>query len=165
MKNPLKLIKDWIAIQDSNERIQYDFYALSYYFFIGYDRDNASDPKAIGEHYMSYLNEELETREVLARAISFKALINFSILGRDTSEGWELSRERTMAVDSRLRETDEKYKPDFIARIMSDFDERKEIWIAWCKQWHELTSQDLSDDRLAEWWGYASHEELKKRQL
>ena len=147
--NPLNSILNWFDNQTQNVKV--DFVALSAHFLPDNSIERELDRDKQLELFRNFLiGDSLSPKEVVQRTLFLKALINFSLDGRETEEGWEKSRVINEKVDKKINS--EGHKSDMYEKFMVDFSERKDKWIAWANEWYQLIQTDLSDSRIANWY-------------
>jgi len=147
--NPLNVISEWFDQQDDN--IKYDFVGMAAHFLLDNSIELEFDKNERIKKFKNYLlDNNLTEKETMQRTMFLKSLINFTIDGRNTEEGWEKSRGMNEEIDKKLKSEGK----DFGAyeNFMKDYQERKEKWIIWAKEWETLLNGKLTDRSIADWY-------------
>ncbi len=158
MNNPLLIIADWFDNQKDRD-IQLDLVGLVAHFHLDSTIELERDNEKKIDKFKNYLtDEDLSDKEVIQRSIFMRGLISSMLDGRDTEEGWELSKSRIEAVSERMPDTG----IDTLNSFMNTYEHRKITWIAWSNSWKALIDSDLADRNLFDWYFSESTNKMRK---
>lgn len=146
---PIETISKWFDAQD--KKIKVDFVGLASHFHLDekIEKELGNDTQI--ELFREYLNnDKLTPKEEIQRTLFLKSLINFTINGRDTDEGWEKSRKLNETIDNKLKSEGRSFGA--FENFMKDYEERKAKWVDWSNKWKDLLSSDLSDKVIGDWY-------------
>lgn len=153
--NPLERILNWLENQDEN--LQYELIALSGHFHLDEEIDKEFDKEEKIRLYKQYLNSEgLIKSEILKRALYIIKLIDFSVAKRDSDEGWTEVMDNHLMLMSRAESEGQNLEESLSKEFFETFHERKQIWIDACSDWYTLTSTELSNKAIADWYFFGN---------
>jgi len=145
--SPLKLIHDWFLQEDDATRSELVHLAAAYHPTASMDA--AMDDAELITLFEAYLTEEIPSKkEVVQRVFFIKSLLEACLFGRDTEEGWEVSKRRNAYIHERATQRESESLTQIYDKFLETFDERKAKWIAWSAQWQELVNDKLRYDNL-----------------
>ncbi|MCM8570867.1 hypothetical protein NE848_15835 [Gramella jeungdoensis] len=147
--DPLNKILNWI--NELPLEIQSELVSLTSHFHFDKTIERELDENERLSKFKEYLDSEnLDDNEIVQRALFIKKLIDFSMAGRGTEEDWTEVLDRHLDTRSRLKEKGlpTKMNDDFL----STYQERKSKWIELYSNWENISNNELSDKKIADWY-------------
>lgn len=147
--NPLAKIEKWFCSQ--TEEIQLEIADLAGHF----QSDNISSAKSNKDkrikEFLDYIDSsELEDKEIVKRTLWITRLLTFAFSGRDTQQSWTDALDHYLSFRSKLKH--ENRPTEAADKILRNFPERKEQWLAICTSWEKLNSRQLTDKQISDWY-------------
>lgn len=145
MDTPLDKIREWYISMPHDTQIELS--ALS--FLLHYDngiKEEYDDEKRNEKFILFMTPTGLDGFEVISRTLFMMNLLDFSLFGRDTEEGWDETLDRNL--DTRNSFTEKGMSPDFIDKMLSTWQDRKYHWIGISNVWKETKEKYLNGKEL-----------------
>ncbi len=149
MSNPLDEIRNWLS---SLDQISHDHLInLATHFHTDENIYLHTGTDKGLKLFLNYFNvHDLSNREIVARALFVIALIDFSLSGKDTEEGWTEFFDRMLSMRSIGRE--KEMNITWIDQKLNSFQEDKEKWLAISDSWSRLKFDSLNGRNIMNWY-------------
>lgn len=149
--NPLERILNWL--ENQSEELQKELIDLSGHFHLNEQIDIEFDKEEKIKLYKEFLaSEGLTKSEILKRCLYIIKLIDFSLTGRDSEAGWTEALDKNIIFANRAKEKGRDIDQLPTKSFFDNFQERKEMWINASAYWYTLTSTELSNKAIADWY-------------
>ena len=141
-KNPLLAIQNWLDSEPLEVQQTIAMFVIRHL------------PRPEGEglplDFDATLREWLQARTaIIGRAVIFRALVNFTCLGRFTKEGWaEAAAQITEAREYFRRAGAGENLVNQATRMLEQKPFREAMWLRAARSWERLCAGDLSDAAL-----------------
>lgn len=146
---PLQKILSWF--KELDKEVQIELVSLCYLFHYDSEIRDERNLDIRIEKLISYLNSEsIDEREIVARTLFTTQLFDVAFNGRSTEADWDKSFDNNLDAKNLL--TKKGIPSDFIDNVLSDWQNRKYLWINLSNSWEEIKVNSLSIDEIERWY-------------